>query len=120
VADRARPHAGSGGTRGLDQESGQEERRGRPVNDADTRADAPAPRGPTRKQRRLSDRVLIVFHFACDGRDFEVADRLLGILERIVVRPTAAGHSVRRTEIEPLVAAHERLWILRHPAARDY
>ena len=75
--------------------------------------------GPTRKQRRLSDHILIAFHSACDQGDFEVADCLLGILERMVRRPSPAGHSARRTDVEPLVAAHERLWHLRHLEARD-
>jgi hypothetical protein len=88
------------------------------MNDADAPADPPPP-GPTRKQRRLSDHIVIAFHFACDQGDLEAADCLLGILERMVARPSPAGHSVRRTDVEPLVAAHERLWHLRHPEADD-
>jgi len=71
------------------------------------------------RRRRLSDYVLIAFHSACDQGDFDVATRLLGILERIVLRPSSLEHSVRRTEVEPLVAAHERLWTLLHPEAGD-
>jgi hypothetical protein len=84
------------------------------VNDAGTPADASQERAPNRR-RRLSDRVLVAFHFACDQRDFEVAARLLRILERMALRPSSPGYAARRTEVEPLVAAHERLWTLRHP-----
>jgi hypothetical protein len=52
--------------------------------------------------------------------DIEVAGRLLGILERMVLRPSPAGHFVRRTDVEAVVAAHERLWTLRHPEAGDH
>jgi hypothetical protein len=34
-----------------------------------------------RHARRLSDKILIAFHQACDQADFEVAERLLNILE---------------------------------------
>ena len=83
------------------------------MNDADTPAD-PSP-GPPRKHRRLSDYIVIAFHFACDQGDLEVADHLLGILERMLRRPPPAGRPERRTDVQPLVAAHERLWTLRHP-----
>ena len=83
------------------------------MNDADTPAD-PSP-GPPRKHRRLSDYIVIAFHFACDQGDLEVADHLLGILERMLRRPPPAGRPERRADIQPLVAAHERLWTLRHP-----
>jgi hypothetical protein len=92
---------------------------GASMNDADTPADPPTPRGPNRKQRRLSDHVLIAFHFACDQGDLETADQLIAILERLLRRPPPAGHSERRTEPGPLVAALERLWTLRHPEPRD-
>jgi hypothetical protein len=75
--------------------------------------------GPNRKQRRLSDHILIAFHLACDQENLEVADRLLGILEHILLRPPPAGRPERRTDLRPLVAAHERLWTLRHPEIRD-
>jgi hypothetical protein len=50
-----------------------------------------------RQARRLSDKILIAFHQACDQQDFEVAVRLLGVLEtmtaalRLSGRPTAAS-----------------------------
>ena len=97
---------------------GQEEGHGCTVTDADALSDRP-PRGPNRKQRRLSDRIVIAFHLACDRGDFEVADRLLGILERMLRRPLPDGRPVRRSDLEPFVAALERLWTIRHPEAGD-
>ena len=81
-------------------------------------ADRPSPRAPGRK-RRLSDHILIAFHSACDQGDLEAADRLLAILECVLRRLPPAGHPERRTDARPLVAAHERLWTLRHPEAGD-
>jgi hypothetical protein len=66
-----------------------------------------------RYARRLSDKILIAFHHACDQRDIKVAAELLGILDFMGKRPTQARRD-RRSE-ENLVAAHERLWLLRHP-----
>lgn len=73
--------------------------------------------GPPRHSRRLSDKVLIAFHHACDIGDFETADDLLRILGRILSRPVTPPESNRRRSLESLVAAHERLWHLRHPDA---
>jgi hypothetical protein len=74
---------------------------------------------PVRRQaRRLSDKILVAFHQACDQQDFEVAGRLLGVLETMTaaLRLSRAPHgSERRRRQETLVAAHERLWQLRHP-----
>lgn len=76
-----------------------------------------APNGAPRHSRRLSDKVLIAFHHACDTSDLESATHLLNIFETILTRrPTQADHH-RRRNIEGLVAAHERLWHLRHPTA---
>lgn len=72
-------------------------------------------RTPTRYSRRLSDKILIAFHHACDQDDYEVAEELLAILERILTRRPANPDANRRKSIESLVAAHERLWHLRHP-----
>ncbi|MFN7308973.1 MAG: hypothetical protein ACK5TQ_20685 [Acetobacteraceae bacterium] len=73
----------------------------------------------TRHTRRLSDKILIAFHHACDQADFEVANDLLVILEKMLKRPAAGSDSNRRKSLESLVAAHERLWMLRHPEARE-
>ncbi len=68
-----------------------------------------------RYSRRLSDKVLIAFHQACDQADFEVADRLLQVLEMMLIRRPITADGNRRRSMESLVAAHERLWHLRHP-----
>ena len=72
---------------------------------------------PPRYTRRLSDKILIAFHHACDQGDFEVADELLRVLEMMFTRrPTMPlPDSNRRKNMESLVAAHERLWMLKHP-----
>jgi hypothetical protein len=70
--------------------------------------------------RRLSDWVLITFHFACDQGELEAADQLLAILDHMLHRVPPAGHPERRLKAQALViAAHERLWSLRHPEAKD-
>ena len=71
--------------------------------------------GAPRYSRRLSDKILIAFHQACDQTDFEIAEQLLHILESMLKRRPLATDSNRRRTMESLVAAHERLWHLRHP-----
>src|ERR1700693_704991 len=71
--------------------------------------------GPPRYTRRLSDKILIAFHHACDQADFEVAEQLLYILEMMLTRRPLTADGTRRRNMESLVAAHERLWHLRHP-----
>ena len=73
-----------------------------------------------RYSRRLSDKILIAFHHACDQGDFEVAEQLLHILEMMLTRRPLTPDGTRRRNMESLVAAHERLWHLRHPNADDY
>ncbi len=80
--------------------------------------DAAAPKhitGAPRYSRRLSDKILLAFHHACDQGDYEVAEQLLHILETMLTRRTVPPDANRRKSIESLVAAHERLWHLRHP-----
>jgi hypothetical protein len=74
---------------------------------------------PPRHSRRLSDKILIAFHHACDQGDFEVAEELLRILEMMLTRRPVAPDVNRRKNMESLVAAHERLWLLRHPDANE-
>jgi len=71
--------------------------------------------GAQRYTRRLSDKILIAFHHACDQGDYEIAEQLLHILETMLTRRTVPPDANRRKSIESLVAAHERLWHLRHP-----
>ncbi|MGH7043566.1 MAG: hypothetical protein ACREFY_15765 [Acetobacteraceae bacterium] len=80
-----------------------------------------APQGgpPQRYTRRLSDKVLVAFHHACDQADFEVAEHLLHVLEMMLTRRPLTPDGTRRRNMESLVAAHERLWHLRHPESTD-
>jgi hypothetical protein len=71
--------------------------------------------GTPRYSRRLSDKILLAFHHACDQADYEIAEQLLRILESMLTRRTVPPDVNRRKSIESLVAAHERLWHLRHP-----
>ena len=77
------------------------------------------PGGAPRYSRRLSDKVLIAFHHACDQSDFEVAEQLLHILEMMLTRRPLTPDGTRRRNMESLIAAHERLWHLRHPNADE-
>ena len=61
--------------------------------------------------------MLVAFHQACDQADFEVAERLLSILDTMASAmrlPRAQRGTERRRVQESVVAAHERLWQLRH------
>jgi hypothetical protein len=72
-----------------------------------------------RHSRRLSDKILIAFHHACDQADYEVAEQLLRILEMMLTRRPVSPDTNRRRNMESLVAAHERLWYLRHPDTQE-
>jgi hypothetical protein len=79
----------------------------------------PTPFPEPRYTRRLSDKILVAFHHACDERDLEVAGNLLNVLEFMISRaPNLPTGRERRVE-ESLVAAHERLWSLRNPPVLD-
>ena len=73
---------------------------------------------PMRHSRRLSDKILVAFHHACDTADLEVAEQLLILLEAMLTRRTPLPNVNRRRNMESLVAAHERLWHLRHAHAQ--
>ena len=75
--------------------------------------------GVPRYSRRLSDKILIAFHHACDQADFDVAQQLLQVLEMMLTRRPQTPDGTRRRNMESLVAAHERLWHLRHPDDDD-
>jgi len=74
-------------------------------------ASGPAAR---RHSRRLEDKLLVAFHHACDVNDLEVAGQVLLILERMLARRPVQPDSSRRRNLENLVAAHERIWHIRH------
>ncbi|WP_135467107.1 hypothetical protein [Crenalkalicoccus roseus] len=89
------------------------------LGDQESRRDASRGMAPPRHSRRLSDKILIAFHHACDQGDYEVAEQLLRILEMMLTRRPVSPDTNRRRNMESLVAAHERLWHLRHPDAQD-
>lgn len=102
---------------GLAVEGGFKNTMGTPLDTADGSGRDGAAPGLPRHTRRLSDKVLVAFHHACDTSDLETAEQLLATLEMMLNRRTATPDSNRRRSIESLVAAHERLWHLRHPDA---
>ena len=73
-----------------------------------------APGTAPRQGRRLSDKILVAFHHACDAQDLTVAEQLLKTLEAMLTRRGTPSEQNRRKSLESLVAAHERLWHLRH------
>jgi len=75
----------------------------------------PSAASAPRYSRRLSDKILIAFHHACDQGDYEVAEQLLHVLEMMLRRRVLSPDLNRRRSMDSLVAAHERLWHLRHP-----
>ncbi len=89
------------------------------VNRGDVAVREAGASGAPRYTRRLSDKILIAFHHACDQADFAVADQLLHTLEMMLTRRPLTADGTRRRNMESLVAAHERLWHLRHPDAGD-
>jgi hypothetical protein len=72
-----------------------------------------------RYTRRLSDKILIAFHHACDQGDLEVAEQLLHVLDMMMTRSPLTPDGTRRRHIEGLIAAHERLWHLQHPSSEE-
>jgi len=88
------------------------------ASDLDGARDAARGAAP-RHSRRLSDKILIAFHHACDQADYEVAEQLLRILEMMLTRRPVSPDTNRRRNMESLVAAHERLWYLRHPETQE-
>jgi hypothetical protein len=74
--------------------------------------------GTPRYTRRLSDKILVAFHQSCDQGDFEVAEQLLHVLEMMLARRPIMPDK-RRRDMEAVVAAHERLWHLRHPEPQE-
>jgi hypothetical protein len=75
------------------------------------------PNNTARHRRRLSDNILMAFHSACDQSDFEVASHLLGVVENMRARGSVGPLGDIRSNRSAIVAAHERLWHLKHPSA---
>ena len=68
-----------------------------------------------RHTRRLSDKLFVAFHQACDTAELDVTEQLLGILEKMMSKRPTTNEGNRRRNMEGVVAAFERLWHLRHP-----
>ena len=89
-----------------------------PVEDEIGGTESPSPQpssAPVRRHtRRLEDKLLVGFHHACDVADIEVARHVLHVLELMISRKSSQPDPNRRRNMEGLVAAHERLWNLRH------
>lgn len=81
---------------------------------ADTELKSTDAAAAARTGRRLSDKILVAFHHACDAQDLTVAEQLLKTLESMLTRRGVPAEQNRRKSLETLVAAHERLWHLRH------
>ncbi|MFC3000867.1 hypothetical protein [Falsiroseomonas tokyonensis] len=80
----------------------------------DETSESQAPKQPY--TRRLSDKILIAFHQACDHGDLETARMLLVCCETAMRNATQPMRD-RRRGAETLCAAHERLWFLRNKDA---
>ncbi len=72
--------------------------------------------GSIRHTRRLSDKILLAFHQACDQGQLGLAAELLKCCEAALGRQLPSGGDRRATD-EVMIAAFERLWFLRHPGA---
>ncbi len=66
-----------------------------------------------RQRRRVSDDIFQAFHFACETKNLDVAARLLGVLENLLVGRVDEPESARGRELAPLHAARDRLTALR-------
>ena len=56
-------------------------------------------------------------HQACDLGDLDIAAQLLSILETVIGQRSTTMDPGRRRVMESLIAAHQRLWHLRHAEA---
>jgi len=72
---------------------------------------------PPRRGRRLQDTILTAAHLACDAGETALAAALLRLGETAIT--TEPDLRRRQQTRRMLVAAHERLWHLRHPAGTD-
>ena len=67
-----------------------------------------------RREKDLTDAIMIAFHSACDLKDLAVAWRLLQTLENMLTLQKDNATFNRRRALSVLVAGHERLWNIRH------
>ncbi len=69
------------------------------VNAPGEARDRSGPSGP-RHGRRLSDKILVAFHHACDAHDLIVAEQLLKTLESMLTRRGVPPEHNRRRALE--------------------
>jgi hypothetical protein len=93
-----------------------------PYDDLVIQNDSPLPAAPAApiwarpgNGKRLSDKILVAFHHACDQGDLDVAGELVITLDFIVRRAHFFPSCIDRRAKESMAAAYERLWHLRHP-----
>jgi hypothetical protein len=65
-----------------------------------------------RRSRRLPATILAAAHRACDSGELDIAAKLLRLGEEVIA--SEADFRWRRHDMWALIAAHERLWYLRH------
>lgn len=70
------------------------------------------------RARRLAGTILDAFHQACDQGEHEVASALLRTAEAAILRGGGLTAPGQQHDIEALVAAHERLWLMRRQQDR--
>jgi len=73
---------------------------------------ASTPPATIRRSRRLQDTILAAVHRACDDGQLELAGKLLRVGEESMASEPDLRR--RRQDLWGLIAAHERLWHLRH------
>jgi hypothetical protein len=66
-------------------------------------------RATARRQRRLSDKIRVAFHTACDNGAVEIAERSLNQLDLLIHRPPRLPTKFDRRRPESIVALCERL-----------
>jgi len=64
------------------------------------------------RSRRLHASILAAAHRACDSGHLDIAVKLLQLSEEVIA--AEADPRRRRHDVASLIAAHERLWNLRH------
>jgi hypothetical protein len=70
-----------------------------------------------RRSRRVQDTILAAVHRACDEGQLELAGKLLRVGEESMAAEPDLRR--RRQDLWGLIAAHERLWHLRHEDAAE-
>ncbi len=70
------------------------------------------------RAQRLAGTILEAFHQACEEGEHAVASALLRTAEAAILRGGGLAAPGRQHDIEALVAAHERLWLMRRQQDR--